>query len=78
MTFKELLEKQSAMKATSTQRLEIQTLKEQLTSTDYKVIKCSEYSLANLDAPYDITALHTERQALRDKINSLEIEIAAV
>ena len=78
MTFKELLEKQSAMKATSTQRLEIQALKEHLTATDYKVIKCSEYSLANLDAPYDITALHTERQALRDKINSLEIEIAAV
>ena len=41
-------------------------------------LRCFCTSLANLDAPYDITALHTKRQALRDKINSLEIEIATV
>lgn len=50
----------------------IAELKEQLNSTDYKIIKCSECSLAGIDLPYDITELHAERQALRDKINELE------
>ena len=39
---------------------------------DYKIIKCSEASLVGEEMPYDITALHAERQALRDKINELE------
>lgn len=47
-------------------------LKAQLDSTDYKIIKCSEYSLAGIELPYDVVALHTERQVLRDKINELE------
>jgi hypothetical protein len=53
---------------------EISFLKTQLTATDYKIIKCYEYSLVDLPAPYDITALHAERQALRDQINILEAE----
>ena len=51
---------------------QIAALKEQLESTDYKLIKCSEYQLAGQDLPYDIAVLHTERQALRDQINALE------
>lgn len=50
----------------------IAELKEQLTATDYKVIKCNEVQLVGGDMPYDITALHTERQAIRDEINRLE------
>ena len=49
-------------------------LKTQLTSTDYQVIKCYEYSLAGLALPYDITALHEEREALRVQIRELEEE----
>ena len=47
-------------------------LESQLTDTDYKIIKCSEYSLAGLESPYDIAVLHAQRQAIRDQINTLE------
>lgn len=49
-------------------------LKKQLQKTDYKIIKCYEYELAGKEPPYDMKALHTERQALRDKINGQEQE----
>lgn len=52
---------------------EIAELKSRLTETDYKIIKCVEYQLAGLEAPYDIAELHAERQALRDRINELEM-----
>lgn len=52
----------------------IAELKEQLNGTDYKIIKCSECSLAGVELPYDITELHAQRQALRDAINELEGE----
>ena len=51
---------------------EIDKLKFQLSSTDYKVIKAYEYSLAGEQSPYNISQLHEERQAIRDKINALE------
>ena len=54
------------------QKQEIATLKSQLTETDYKIVKCSEYQLLGLEAPYNLEELHTERQALRDRINELE------
>lgn len=50
----------------------IAELKAQLNSTDYKIIKCSECSLAGEELPYDIAELHAQRQALRDEINELE------
>lgn len=53
-------------------QMRIDELKGQLDSTDYKIIKCSECSLAGVELPYDVVALHTERQALRDEINELE------
>lgn len=70
---KDSLLKQSISKLNS----QIESIKLTLTATDYKIIKCSEYQLAGLDAPYDITTLHTERQALRDQINDLETQLAA-
>lgn len=51
---------------------QIAELKKQLDSTDYKIIKCSEYQLAGVELPYDIAELHAQRQALRDEINELE------
>ena len=51
---------------------QINALKKELESTDYKIIKCSEYQLASLEPPYDISELHSTRQALRDRINELE------
>ena len=54
---------------------EIIELKEQLNATDYKIIKASEYNLLGLECEYNIETLHTERQALRDRINELESEV---
>lgn len=51
---------------------EIKELKKQLDDTDYKIIKCSEYSLAGKELPYDVEYLHTQRQAIRDRITELE------
>lgn len=57
---------------TVSNRTKISHLKAKLTATDYKVIKCSECQLLGEPMPYDITALHAERQAIRDEINQLE------
>ena len=55
--------------------LDIESLKSELQDSDYKVIKCAEAICLNAELPYDMTALHKERQALRDKINELESEV---
>lgn len=55
-----------------TTRDKIAGLKKKLSATDYKVIKCSECQLMGAEMPYDVAALHAERQALRDEINKLE------
>ena len=52
----------------------ITELKKQLSATDYKVIKCAECQLLGQEMPYDVAALHAERQAIRDEINNLEQE----
>ncbi|HZJ75620.1 MAG TPA: hypothetical protein VFD25_03425 [Clostridia bacterium] len=39
---------------------------------DYKIIKAYEYQLAGLEIPYDIEVIHTEREAAREEIRSLE------
>ena len=51
---------------------EIDALKAQIAEGDYKVIKCAEAQLMGEELPYDVEQLHTERQALRDRINELE------
>ena len=51
---------------------QINNLKEQLASTDYKIIKCTECSMIGEEMPYDVNELHAERQVIRDEINLLE------
>lgn len=55
--------------------LDIESLKSELQASDYKVIKCVEAMAVGVEMPYNMTALHKERQALRDKINELESEV---
>ena len=55
--------------------MEIERLKSELQDSDYKVIKCAEAICLNAELPYNMTELHKERQALRDKINELESEV---
>ena len=54
---------------------EIERLKSELQESDYKVIKCAEAMAVGAEMPYNMTALHKKRQALRDKINELESEV---
>lgn len=53
---------------------EVEELKMQLAESDYKVIKIAECVACSLPLPYDAEALHSERQAIRDRINLLEGE----
>ena len=55
--------------------LDIESLKSELQDSDYKVIKCAEAMAVGAEMPYNMTELHKERQALRDKINELESEV---
>ncbi|NDV63778.1 hypothetical protein D0T60_00695 [Bacteroides sp. 224] len=51
---------------------QIDELKKQLSSSDYMITKCMEASLMGETLPYDIDAIHAERQEIRDEINRLE------
>ena len=55
--------------------MELERLKSELKESDYKVIKCAEAICLNAEMPYNMTELHNERQALRDKINKLEQQL---
>lgn len=59
-------------------QMEIERIKSELQDSDYKVIKCAEAICLNEEFPYNMTALHKERQALRDRINQLEMEVQSV
>ena len=48
-------------------------LKNRLLDTDHMVVECYEHSLLGLEMPYDIAALHTERQAIKDEIETLQV-----
>lgn len=51
-------------------------LEQKLSGSDYKIIKVAEANAAGQEElPYDINALHTQRQAWRDRINAIEAEI---
>lgn len=43
-----------------------------LKASDYEVIKAYEYEKCGMKAPYDIEAVHKERQAKRDRINEIQ------
>lgn len=53
-------------------RQQVEALENELSKTDYKVIKAYEASLIGEQVLYDFNQVHADRQALRDKINSLE------
>ena len=56
-------------------QMEIKRLKSKLQESDYKITKIAESMSIGAELPYDSQALHKERQALRDKINQLEMEV---
>ncbi len=56
-------------------RQEIARLKQELTDSDYKVIKCYEAQLLGKEQPYDIKTVSADRQTIRDKINELETQL---
>lgn len=53
-------------------RKDIAVQREFLDSTDYQITKCNEAFMLGDPLPYDLKALHIERQTARDKINELE------
>ena len=55
---------------------QIADLKAQIAASDYKIIKTYEYTLLGEQTEYDIEEVHAERQALRDRINTLETQLA--
>ena len=57
---------------------EIERLKSELQESDYKITKIAEAMSIGAELPYDAQELHKERQALRDKINQLEMEVQSV
>lgn len=54
---------------------DLENYKIKLAESDYKIIKCYEYTLAGIDLPYDATELHKEREAIREEIRKLEEKI---
>ena len=57
---------------------EIERIKSELQYSDYKITKIAEAMSIGAELPYDAKALHKERQALRDRINELEMEVQGV
>lgn len=57
---------------------EIRDLECDLTASDYKVIKYTEYTAAGKAVPYDINEVYAERQAKRDRINELQAALDAM
>ena len=51
---------------------EIRNLECDLRASDYEVIKAYEYEKCGIKAPYDMDAVHKERQAKRDRINEIQ------
>lgn len=43
---------------------------------DWKIIKALEYQLSGQMIPYDVDALNSERQKVRDRINEIESLLA--
>lgn len=49
-----------------------------LADEDYKIIKCYEYFLVGKELPYDIAALNTQRDLVRDRINEYREKINSI
>lgn len=72
----EELAEQARQQQISQVTAQIDGLKAQIDASDYKVIKTYEYTLLGKQTEYDMEAVHAERQALRDQINTLETQLA--
>ena len=72
----EELAEQARQQQISQLTAQIDGLKAQIAASDYKVIKTYEYALLGEQTGYDMEAVHVERQAIRDQINSLETQLA--
>lgn len=72
----EELAEQARQQQISQLTAQIDGLKAQIAASDYKVIKTYEYALLGEQTGYDMEAVHAERQALRDQINTLETQLA--
>ena len=71
-------EKNARLSELHSRKKDLQNL---LSDSDYKVIKVAEdkvRGIAKANLPYDIDDLHTQRQAWRDEINSIDEEIAGI
>ena len=53
---------------------QIDELKRELSTSDYKIIKCYEAKLMNKNYPYDYEEVITEREKIRAEINKLQEE----
>lgn len=51
---------------------EMRDLECDLRASDYEIIKAYEYSVCGIKAPYDMDAVHKERQVKRDRINEIQ------
>ena len=72
----EELAEQARQQQISQLTAQIDDLKVRIAASDYKVIKTYEYTLLGEQTEYDMEAVHAERQALRDQINTLETQLA--
>lgn len=57
---------------------EIERLKSELQDSDYKITKIAEAMSIGSEMPYNAQELHQQRQAIRDRINQLEMEVQSV
>jgi len=62
----------------SVKRRKISQIKENLNSTDYKIIKCYEAFMRQQPLPYNLEELSAQRDAWRAEINQLEEELKAL
>ena len=72
----EELAEQARQQQISQLTAQIDDLKARVITSEYKVIKTYEYILLGEQTEYDMEAVHAERQALRDQINTLETQLA--
>lgn len=68
-------QKWRAIPDTAAIKVQIDQLKAIIANLDYMVIKCYEYNLVDKPLPYDISALHEERESLREQIRALELKL---
>ena len=72
-TFEEIFEEYVPEYAETTEEKLIR-LKARLLETDHMVVECYEHSMLGKEIPYDIVALHEERQEIKHEIENLQSE----